>query len=227
MRRRAFSRESAYASGMPRSAEAAERERLRRQRVRQLDAVLREAVADLGFTSKGDRYLLPLAPGLHGWLALEVSRERMALSVAPNVGVRHDELEAFVWRLRGRNPQPTPTLVRMLSYLMPENTANVAWEFHADDDADWADQASNLATHVKRYAFPWMDRYSTLEDVLAGIDEGLSLFEPELRPAALLLLGRRDDALREIDERLAAIKDRADPAAENFRAFANALRAES
>ncbi len=211
---------------MPTSPEAAERERARRIRGRDLETVLAGAVTELGFKREKGLYLAPLASGTRKWLALQIKRDADTFSVYPNVGVRHDELHLAVDRLYGRGSQPTPTLVRMLGYLMPQNTANVAWEFQGEGDPSWAARATNIAQHIEQYAFPWMDRYRTLDEILTGIDAGLSLQGADLRPVALLLLGRRGDALRQLEADVQALGDRTDPAAANFRHFAEAVCAE-
>ncbi len=114
---------------MPTSPEAAHRERARRAKARELEALQSQAVAELGFVKRKGLYLAPLAPGIERWLALPVKRDGDTFSVYPNVGVRHDELHETVDRLFGRKSGTGPTLVRMLGYLMPQNSANVAWEF--------------------------------------------------------------------------------------------------
>jgi hypothetical protein len=45
----------------------------------------------------------------------------------------------------------------------------------------------------------------------------------ELRPAALALLGRADDAPEALERSLGALGDRRDPAAESYRAYAERL----
>jgi hypothetical protein len=212
---------------MPTSPEAAQRERARRAAGRELEVLLSQAVAELGFVKRRGLYLAPLAPGIERWLALPVKRDGDAFRVYPNVGVRHDELHETVDRLHERKPGNEPTLVRMLGYLMPQNSANVAWEFRGHGDPDWQARARNIAKHIERHAWPWLEQYVTLQAIFDGLDrDGMGTYAPERRPVALMLLGRPEGAAAQLQAELAALGDRTDPAAENFRRFAARLRAE-
>jgi hypothetical protein len=150
--------------------------------------------------------------------------EADTFDVSPNLGVRHEDLHLVVDRACGRRSEPTPTLVRLLGYVMPQNSSLIVWEFRRDDDTDWVAQAANMAQHIESYGIPWMDRFRSLDEILAGIDAGLSLHRPYLRPAALMLLNRRAEALEQLDEDVRNLGYRTDLAAAHFRRFAEALK---
>jgi hypothetical protein len=146
--------------------------------------------------------------------------------VYPNLGVRHRDLHAVIDRLEGRNPGVTPTAVHLLGYLMPEHTGTVCWDFHASDRPNWRARAADLAEHVNSYGLPWMRQYVTLDAILADPDADNRPRDRRYRPVALMLLGRPSEAGRQLDADLDALAGRSDPAAGNFRRFANALRAD-
>jgi hypothetical protein len=129
-------------------AKSDELERARRVAARRLQGELDAAVATVGFTRSKGLCRSEVAPGIGGWLALQVKRDKDTFSVYPNVGVRHEELHRIIDQLYGRKPGNEPTLVCMLGYLMPQATANIAWEFSRHDDPHWTERAANLAAHV-------------------------------------------------------------------------------
>jgi hypothetical protein len=194
----------------------------RRQRVRELEALLTLTLARHGFKKSPGLYFAPLVPGVRAWLALPVIRDGDCLDVHPNVGVRHDELHALIDRLKGRKTGTEPTLARMLGYLMPQNTANVTWEFALSDDATWHAQAENLAEHIDLYGRPWMSQYLTLESVV----EDLAPYNTDRRAAGLMMLGRVEQARADVDAELAALGGRHDAASDAYRELAQALVAE-
>jgi hypothetical protein len=210
---------------MSASSDRKEIERARRAAGRELEAVLTAAVAEIGFIRRGGLYHCPLGSGVSGWLALQIKRELDSFSVFGNVGVRWEELHRVINELEGRKPGTEPTLTIMLGYLMPQNSANVAWEFDRLDDPLWAPRAENLAQHVMEYGLPWMRQFATPQDVFGGLDKHGHHFRPEREAVGALLLGDPQHALTITREHLAAITHRADPAACNYRAFAAALEA--
>jgi hypothetical protein len=175
-----------------------------------------------GFEKSRGLYFAPLVPGVRAWLALPITRDGDSLDVHPNVGVRHDELHALIDRLKGRKTDTEPTLTRILGYLMPQDTATVTWEFALSDDATWDAQAENLAAHVDLYGRPWMSQYLTLESVV----EDLTPYNADRRAAALMMLGRIEQARAALDAELAALGGRHDAASDAYRELAQALIAE-
>lgn len=194
-----------------------------------LKHLLESGVVERGYERQGPGpgiYTLPLVGDISGWVSLGIQRDGPILSVSPKVGVRHEGVHALVADLTS-NPgwRETPTLSQYLGYLMAEQSANVVWEFGADD-AGWEEQMTNLVEHVERVGRPWMKSFDSLDKILGGLGTyAMPPNLPLLRPACLLLLEGADEARSAIAGELEAVSARTDPAAGDYRRFAAALLA--
>ena len=182
----------------------------------------------LGFKKRaGDVLTIELAQDVLGWLGLNrATRHRRAgeVEVNPVVGVRHQEVERVVADCRGERFhafQP-PTVSVPLGYLLPTRRYQ-GWVLGGEDSEA---HATGMVQAIQDHGLPFMHATAPLPQLCAQLEAGLG-FEHQLlyrRPAAWFVAGEPQRAGKELDEGLASVGDRHDPAAEELRRFAQALR---
>jgi len=101
-----------------------------------------------------------------------------------------------------------------------------AWPF--DGPSNEA-SARDLVATLLAVGVPFLRANVSLEKLCLRLDEGLSSYHalPYRRAAAWWLAGDRERARALVDEALAALSERRDLAADDFRRFADAFRARS
>jgi hypothetical protein len=191
-------------------------------------ALVTPLLAQRGFRKRaGGIFTTELANGALGWVGLNsASRHYPAGSVEinPVVGIRNQEVERVVAEVRGErfHEYVPPTLSTPLGYLFPEARYR-SWIFGADDSLT---AATEMVEAIADYGVPFMQRLSSLPELCRGLEKSSGL-EHQLvyrRPVARMLLGELVKAREVLDQSLAALGDRRDPAAEELRRFGEALR---
>ena len=86
-----------------------------------------------------------------------------------------------------------------------------------------SDVAVDMVSTIVKYGLPFMEANSSLDGILCQIDQSLGHFLEYRRPVVLSLLGRHADAIQDIERACASMSSRVDPAADELRAFADAL----
>ena len=188
------------------------------------------AMERVGFEkkSRAATFLTPLGAEVFGWASHMVNHgQDGAVEITPKVGVRHEELHKLVDRLSGspRNGG-VATISVVLGYLMPQNSANVVWRF--DRDTPTESQANDLAAAVIEFGRPYMLAHLSLEAIIDTLRSD-TWYGPKRIPAALVLLGRDDEAREYLASELAKRDERTDPRdveAAEYRLFAERLSAE-
>lgn len=167
-------------------------------------------------------YTLDMQDEFFGWVSLALYRSGEAFQIVAKVGLGHDGVEQLVSaasdpRARGRGRRPAVS--KYLGYLMPQNSASVGWEFNPDVSHDRV--AQNIAVSVLLYGRPYMDACADLERLVDLLKNAVPWEDSQDRiPAALVCLGRPNEALAFIDAELSEMRGRSDAAAKNFRRFA-------
>lgn len=89
-----------------------------------------------------------------------------------------------------------------IGYLMPENHF-VEWKL-ADTDTDeyYLHMINEIKDSLCRYVIPFMEKHSTIEAFVSGVESGNIKHAYNLKAVAIayVLLGRKNDALRYIDK---------------------------
>jgi hypothetical protein len=184
--------------------------------------LLREPLAGLGFRKRaGAIFTVELDDPVIGWLGLNAATEHQPAgraSVNPVVGVRHQTVERIVAALLDEqfHPYVGPTVSTPIGYVMPEQSFTT-WQF---GDKDSQSQADELLTAVENYGLPFMRDHVELESIRDAIEQGNAEFGEYRLPVVLSLLGRDDEAVRMIDDRLQELGDADNPFAHEFRAYA-------
>ena len=189
---------------------------------------LRDPLQQAGFRKRaGQIFTIPLTDDVLGWLGLNHARrhrEPGEVGVAPIVGIRHQEVERLIARLRREKfyeYQP-PTFLRQIGYVMPRHR-NMLWEFGGPYGSS---AEPELLAAIVDYGVPYMRSLIPLPAVLDAINQGFCHF-PEYRlPAVLAVMGRYDDARAAVASAVAALGERQDAAAQELRQFAAAFTAE-
>ncbi|GAC1638548.1 MAG: hypothetical protein NVS4B2_27690 [Chloroflexota bacterium] len=186
---------------------------------------LKEPLARLGFQKRsGPIFTVTLAPEVLGWLGLNRAflASMKTLEINPVIGLRHQEIERVVAECRNAafHPYVPPTISSSLGYVTPAGSY-VPWLFNDLERLD--ETADHLAHAIEQYGIPFIREGQELSGVLALMDRGLGLQLAYTRPVAYLLAGDSSEAERVLDASVANVRDRDDPAAQDFRAFATRL----
>lgn len=194
-----------------------------------LDAV-RAPLADLGFKKrKGGIFTLNVSERVLGWLGLNRATKHQApgeIEVNPVVGVSHLQVERLLAELRGDASQgyEVATLSTPLGYLLPESRY-LAWRF-SDERAQSV--ATEMVARIKEHGVPFMKAMTPIDALCRALAPGARFAVEDSaryrRPIAWLLAGEPDRASGELESALAALGERTDLAATDFRSFADALR---
>lgn len=185
-------------------------------------------LAQHGFRKRTDDiFTVDATEDVLGWVGLNrATKDRPAgeVGINPVIGVRHQAVERVVAELRGEafHPYIPPTISTPLSYLVPVHRSR-QWILH---EAGPVNTIPDLVAAVATYGLPFMRRMTKLAALCEGL-EGRLGFSHQLnyrRPVAWMLSGDSPRASRAVEESFANLGDRRDPAAQEFRIFAEALR---
>jgi hypothetical protein len=189
------------------------------------------ALTSLGFRKRaGQIYTAPLRPRILGWLGLShvIERGSVAVSVAPNVGVHHHDIERVVATLLDRRPlaYEPPTVATNIGYLTPRHRYA---EWTIEDETQIQPAMHELAETVRDAGLPFMTsnvELPILLDTLRHPSLGGPGYLVSYRvPVCLVLMGRRDEANAALAECLSSMGQRTDAAAASYRRFAAAFAA--
>jgi len=179
----------------------------------------------LSFFKQNDALLKPLDQDASGWINFNVSTNhpssRVGLSLF--VGVLYSPIEDLVRRLC-RQPFPYgPTISVALGYLTPE-ARFLEWIFSPEINTE--EEIGKIILATKQYALPFMSKHTTLESIITEL-EAKRYTVNDLRrfrlPAAYLLANQKERSLELIKAEENGLGARTDPAALQFRDFAQAF----
>lgn len=124
------------------------------------------------------------------------------LGLYPYVGVRLEPVQSVFdasFELQPRHGRNT--LLLPLWELVPGRDPALGgsggtWWAALRDDYTVEEGAADLAADIEAYGVPFLDRFTSAEDVLAGLDEGLAIARDDiaLRPLLLADLGHASEA---------------------------------
>ena len=197
-----------------------------------IHAALREPMRAIGWTPRAAGWFTaPLAPGHTGVIAASAFSEHAAPGTAYTtlfVHLRREDVEPVVRELVG-SPHAdggyrSVTATTSVGYLMPEPTWRT-W-LVTPDTADAV--AAELAAATRYHARPYLDRLAADPELLLAEVRLAGRMASAVGPCqvAVLLarLGRPEAGWAFVEERVAALGTRTDPAAEHLRAMAGRLR---
>ena len=183
-----------------------------------------------GFRKRGHQiFTLDLARDVLGWIGLNTATKRRRpgeVEVNPVVGVRHTGVERLVAELRGEKPHAyvPATIATPLGYLMPERRYN-SWVITAENAHT---TGAEMIAAITEYGIPFMQSMMSLDALARALEPSSRLATEDVavyrRPVVWLLLNEHHRALATLETATAALGDRADLAAADFRRFGEALR---
>jgi hypothetical protein len=181
-----------------------------------------------GFRKRaGTIFTAELGEDVLGWIGLNEATKHAQqgeIEVNPVLGLRHQELERTVARLRDDkfHSYKPATVAIPLGYLMPENAYRV-WLFRPQEIAA---TAREMVDDIREHGLPFIRRHATLAGITKQLESGPAEGAmPAYRlPVAYLLAGEHDQAMAALTSELASLGDREDPAATHYRRFAERFR---
>ncbi|MEO5535511.1 MAG: hypothetical protein ABIR17_10315 [Pseudolysinimonas sp.] len=162
-----------------------------------------------------------------GWLGVNTARRHLvagSVEVFPVVGVRHQGIERIVAELRGEkfHPYLPPTVSSPLGQLMPDMRYK-AWAIGPNDIDTKSDE---VVAAIEKFGVPFMESGSSLREIDRLLNAGMGAQHQLIyrRPVSLLLLGDVARAMQVVDSSQEGLGTRDDPAATEFRSFADRFR---
>lgn len=181
-------------------------------------ATCERELTSIGFRKEGYVFVYKMSVGFLGWLGL-IERVYVdgSVAVAPNVGVRADEVTALVSTLSGRNP--LVTVSSNLGYVMPQSSY---YRQLFRDENDIQHGARELCDVVRVFGLSFMRRHDTLEAIRDSLEMHLALESNAsyALPVVYFLLGEKRLARERVESRLSKLKRTPSPATDQYAAFA-------
>ena len=174
---------------------------------KELITLIDESICSLGGKRREEGiYTFNLNKEVMGWLGCGANAGKSKgqyYQVYPVIGVRHVELEKLVSNLSGEkyhNYIP-PSMVRPVGYLMPETKAET-WIFWKSKPVDAT--IMSLIRSIEIYGMPFMETHNNLDAIVDSMMKGMGLVDISLQriPAGLYLLGRVDEAIDFLEDRI-------------------------
>jgi len=192
-------------------------------------SLAKEKLTALGFKKRSaEIYTRPVGADALAWIGMNRKAYRDGtLDIHPVVGVRHQEVERLVAELTGApaHAYVPPTLSSQLGYLAPAGRFK-SWTMRVPSDCE--PEIGSMLGEIEAYGVPFAEAHAPLAALCQALRAGGHGVHDQTIyrvPVVHLLLGEKDDGRRYIDEQLAELGVRSDPAAEYYRAFAAAFSA--
>jgi hypothetical protein len=185
-----------------------------------------ERLASLSFYKKGGSFFLDLGKDTSGYVGFNVSTHlpQDRVGISPIVGVVYSPIEDLVAKLCRPPFADGPTISTAVGYLTPEGRF-LEWVF--DPTLDATPEIVKMTRAIQEYGVPFMQEHTALHSIIAELEAKRFTINETRRyrlPAAYLLAGQKEEALRFVEQELKDLNTRTDPAAAQFRDFANALQ---
>jgi hypothetical protein len=183
-------------------------------------------LASLSFHKKQNIFVRPLGGDGFGWVALDIATHlpHGRVGISPIVGVVYRPIEDLVKRLSSSWPSYGATLSTAVGYLTPERRF-LEWVF--DPTMDVSDEMAKIMRAVEYYGLPFMEEHASLRSIINELQAKRFTINDTRRyrlPAAYLLAGRKEEALRFIEQELEGLRERTDDAAAQFREYVRAFK---
>jgi hypothetical protein len=194
---------------------------------REVNSACAAALATIGFKSRRTRGILfrPEAPGVFGWIGLNLGGEPGVVSVNPTVGVRHEAFALLVAELAPDLTSPeSATIATNVGYLSPENMFR-SWDFR--EGRDFAEIADRMVRDIEEHGIPMIKKLTDESAHHDAIDSGRFIMpykSARLRPIVMALRGDLAAATEIIEAELRKVENVPGPYCEAYRSFAQRFR---
>lgn len=191
---------------------------------------IEEQFAKLSFSKKRGVFVRELGKDSFGYVGLNIATHlpQKRIGIAPIVGVIYRPAEELVKKLCGRFlSRYELTLTIAVGYLTPE-ARFLQWVFDPTMPEIVDSEITKIVRCIKEYGLPFMQEHTTLDSITAELEAKRYTFNEVRRyrlPVAYLLAGRRDEALKFIEQEMESMKESTDAASADYRGFAQAVRA--
>jgi hypothetical protein len=194
--------------------------------VKSISRSVERELASLSFYKKQKAFLWDLAKGISGWVGFNVSTNlpHDRVGVSPIVGLTYSPIEDLVKKLCRPPFSHGPTLSTAVGYLTPESRF-LEWVFDPTLDAD--PEIAKIIRAIQEYGVPFMREHASLHSIITELEGKRFTINDTRRyrsPAAYLLAGRKEEALRFVEQELKDLEGRTDSAGAQFRDYAKALK---
>lgn len=185
-----------------------------------------ERLASLSFCKKGGSFFLKLEKDTSGYVSFNVSTHlpQNRVGVSPIVGVVYSPIEDLVTKLCRPPFADGPTISTAVGYLTPEGRF-LEWVF--DPTLDATPELVKMTRAIQEYGLPFIQEHTALHSIITDLEGKRFTINDTRRyrlPAAYLLAGRKEEALRFVEHELKDLDARTDPTTAQFRDFVNALK---
>lgn len=193
------------------------------QTVKRITSAIERDFVPTGASKHGHSYTWPVTEGFSGWLGINMilGRADDAVGLNPIVGVVSEQIEDLLRSTSGW-PQPAPTLISSLGYLLPAKRY-VEWPFAAPWTSASDAKTNELIACLKQYGIPFIKSNASLPAIIENLEETRHTYKQSAiyrLPAAYLIQGDSARARRYVEDQLTAMKGANDMAATDYRAFA-------
>lgn len=188
---------------------------------------LSKVLFPLGFEQREiNIYSCSLHQDAIGWLGLNLSSKQKPIEIAPQVGVRHQQLEKLVAELLDQKFHEflPPSIHINLGYLMPRRSFLAV---KLDSQPNLAENIEGMILAIQVYGLEFMKRNGDLPELYQTLQKSGFGYPHQLAmriPAAAMLLGRNAEAISFLDQALQQMQSRTDEAATVYRRYAQRLR---
>jgi hypothetical protein len=178
---------------------------------------------------RGEGFYRELGKDTDGYVGLNLATRlpNNSIGISPIVGVSYAPIEDRIQKLCTTSPfLNDATLTTAVGYLTPEKRF-LQWVFDPALGDTMGSEIAKIARSIEQYGLPFMQEHTSLESIITEL-EATRYTVNDLRryrlPVAYLLAGKRDEALKLLGQELEAMNERTDPAALQYRDFAQAVR---
>jgi hypothetical protein len=196
-------------------------------------SVLREIQDNLQALSfckkRGGGFYKELGKDTEGYVGLNLATRlpNNRIGISSIVGVSYLPIEDRIQKLCITSPfLNDATLTTAVGYLTPEKRF-LQWVFDPALRDIVDSEIAKIIRSIEQYGLPFMQEHTSLDSIIEEL-EATRYTVNDLRryrlPAAYLLAGKRDEALKLVGQELEAMRGRTDPAASQYRVFAQALQ---
>jgi hypothetical protein len=192
-------------------------------------ARVEEGLTSLSFCKQRVGFSKEFGKDASGYVGLPVSTHlpHNRIGIAPVVGVVYSPLEKLLNKLSNSSSFVNDvTLTTEIGYLTPE-ARFLQWVFDPALTDIVDSEIAKIVRSIEQYGLPFMQKHTSLESIiteLAATRYTVNDLRRYRLPVAYLLAGKRDEALKLVGQELEAMNGRTDPAATQYRDFAQALR---
>jgi hypothetical protein len=141
---------------------------------REIDAACMKALHEIGFERRQEGIAMtqPNTEGMSGWIGFDTASGYFVgqIEVHPTVGVHWEALQRLQCEVAGRKYNRShPATIATPLYTLMAAKRPAKFNFRSEQPLEPA--AQKLASAVKRYALPYVEQNSKVENLIARMDE--------------------------------------------------------